>query len=103
MGGRVVHAHTRVRAGRARGPRAADHAVSRWVRVSAAVALGALAVAAAGTSLVLALGRPDPGPRAQGGLVLPGLSARARILRDPFRLPALGAENLARAYRPLCF
>ena len=77
--------------------------MSRWVRVTAAVALGALAVAAAGASVVLALVGRDPGASAQGELVVAGLSARARIVRDPFGIPHVEAENLVDAYRALGF
>jgi len=73
------------------------------VRVTAGVALGALLVAAAGTSVVLALVGRDPGPSAQGELAVTGLSARARIVRDPFGIPHVEAENLVDAYRALGF
>jgi len=77
--------------------------VSRWVRVTAAVALGALAVAGLSASVVLALVGRDPGPSAAGELVLPGLSGPARIVRDPFGIPHVEAESLVDAYRALGF
>src|SRR5262249_15439877 len=99
VGRRVVHAHSRIRAGRARGPRTAAGVVSRWLRVGAAAAFGVAVLSAAGAAVVLTLVGRDPGPSAQGELAVAGLTARARIVRDPFGIPHVAAENWADAYR----
>jgi penicillin amidase len=77
--------------------------VKRWLRVAAAAAVVVALVVAAGAAVVLALVGRDPGASAQGQLVLAGLSANARIVRDPFGIPHVDAANLVDAYRALGF
>jgi len=77
--------------------------VSRWIRIAASAAFGGLALFAAGAFVVLSLVGRDPGASAQGELALAGLSAHARIVRDPFGIPHVQAENLVDAYRALGF
>ena len=77
--------------------------MSRWVRVAAASVLGVAFLAAAGAAVVLALVGRDPGPSVQGELTLAGLSARARIVRDPFGIPHVAADSWPDAYRALGF
>ncbi len=75
----------------------------RILNGAVAVALVALLVAAVGLAAVLALVGRDPGPSAQGVLAARGISAPARIVRDPFGVPHVEAETLADACFALGF
>ena len=77
--------------------------MKRGVRVAIGAAVVLALVVAAGAAVVLALVGRDPGASAQGQLQLPGLSAPARIVRDPFGIPHVDAANLVDAYRALGF
>jgi penicillin amidase len=75
--------------------------VKRWLGVAATAALAVLVVVAAGAAIVLALVGRDPGPSESGELTPAGLTAPARVLRDPFGIPHVEAQSLADAYLAL--
>ncbi len=77
--------------------------MKRFWNVAFAAAFVALLIAAAGLFAVLALVGRDPGPPAHGALAARGLTAEARLVRDPFGVPHVEAKTLPDAYLALGF